>query len=237
MLFAAYTWPTQTVADEIVVSITSHNNVHLRGNYGLYFIACATFSIGGDGAYFGLQTDVGHPARGGMGKGAIFSRWYRNNETAETRLEDTRFPLGGWTESGDYEGNFVSVRGRYRWGAGDYTLRVAAQEADEVGQWYGLWVGDGKGNEKWIGSLRFSPGAKIDPVCDSTIEVYGASPLKPANVPYWMVSVNPPRGNGISADLMDTFYPDNVGSLRNALITVDGQRVTFEVGLDYVAHE
>ena len=237
MLFAAYTWPVPTAVDEIVVSITSHNDVELRGNHGLYFIACTAFSIGGDGAYFGLQTDVSDPARGNLGKGAIFSRWYENNEIVEVRLADTRIPEHGWTESGDYEGNFISVRGRYPWGAGNYALKVAAQEADGVGQWYGLWVIDGSGKETWIGSLRFALEAKIDPVCYSTVEVYGGLPLKPANVPYWKVSVNPPTGNGISADLMDTFYPENVESLRNTLITVDSQRVTFEVGLDYIAHD
>lgn len=237
MLFAAYAWPARAAMDKISVSVTSHNEVELRGNHGLYFIACTAFSIAGDGAYFGLQTDVNDPARGNLGKGAIFSRWYENNETAEVRLADTRVPEHGWTESGDYEGNFVSVRGIYPWGAGDYTLRVAAQEADAVGQWYGLWVVDGSGRETWIGSLRFSPGARIDPVCHSAVEVYGGPPLKPADLPYWKVSVNPPTGNGMPADLVETWYPQNVESLRNALITVDGARVTFEVGLDQIAHE
>ena len=237
MLFAAYAWPVGTAMDEILVSFTVDNDVELGGNHGLYLIACTAFSIAGDGAYFGLQTDVSDPARGNLGKGAIFSRWYENNETAEVRLADTRVPERGWTESGDYEGNFVSVRGRYQWGAGDYTLKVAAQEADNVGQWYGLWVIDGSSKETWIGSLRFSPGARIDPVCYSTVEVYGGPPLKPANVPYWKVSVNPPTGNGIPAALVETWYPQNVESLRNALITVNGARVTFEVGLDYIAHE
>ncbi len=237
MLFAAYAWPVGTAIDEILVSFTVDNDVELGGNHGLYFIACTAFSIAGDGAYFGLQTDVNDPARGNLGKGAIFSRWYENDETAAVRLADTRVPERGWTESGDYEGNFVSVRGRFQWGAGDYTLKVAAQEADNVGQWYGLWVIDGSGKETWIGSLRFSPGARIDPVCYSTVDVYGGPPLKPANLPYWKVSVNPPTGNGIPAALVDTWYPQNVESLRNALITVNGARVTFEVGLDYIAHE
>ena len=74
-------------------------------------------------------------------------------------LRTPESPCEGGRESGDYEGNFVSVRSRYEWGAGDYSLKVAAQEADDVGHWYGLWVIDGNGKETWIGSLRFSPGA------------------------------------------------------------------------------
>ena len=237
MLYAAYAWPAGTAMDEILVSFTVDNDVELAGDHGLYFIACTAFSIAGDDAYFGLQTDVSAPARGNLGKGAIFSRWYENDETAEVRLADTRVPESGWTESGDYEGNFVSVRGRYRWGGGDYTIKVAAQEADNVGRWYGLWVIDGNGKETWIGSLRFSPGARIDPACYSTVEVYGGPPLKPADLPYWKVSMNPPTGNGIPTALVDTWYPQNVGSLRNALITVNGARVTFEVGLAYIAHD
>lgn len=65
----------------------------------------------------------------------------------------------------------------------------------------------------------------------------GGPPLKPADVPYWKITVNPPAGNGIPAALEETWYPENVESLRNALITVDGARVTFEAGLDYIAHE
>ncbi len=237
MLYAAYVWPVGTAIDEILVSFTVDNDVELVGAHGLYFIACTGFSIAGDNAYFGLQTDVRDPARGNLGKGVIFSRWYENNETADVRLADTRVPESGWTEAGDYERNFVSVRGRYQWGGGDYTIKVAAQEADNVGQWYGLWVIDGNGKETWIGSLRFSPGARIDPACYSTVQVYGGPPLKPADIPYWKVSVNPPTGNGIPAALEDTWYPENVESLRNALITVNGARVTFEVGLAYIAHD
>ena len=46
-----------------------------------------------------------------------------------------------------------------------------------------------------------------------------------------------PRADGTPGKLARTFYPDDVGSLRNALITVEDDVVTFEVGLDYIAHK
>jgi len=236
MLFAAYTWSRANIS-EVEVPFTFHNDLEFRGSHGLYFIACTAFAIGGDGAYFGLQTDVNDPERGSLGKGAIFSRWYENNEPAEVRLADTKIPAGGWTESGDYEGSFVSVRGQYPWTNGAYSLKVSSQEADEVGQWYGLWVIDSDGGETWIGSLRFALGATIDPYCYSTLEVYGWPALKPVDVPYWQVTVRPPLADGVPANLADTFYPENVESLRNALITTDGDVVTFEIGLDHIAHD
>ena len=236
LLGAYYHWPQETGFDQVEVGVTVHNDIDLRRPYGLYLIGCSPFAIGDAVAYFGLQTDVQHLGvlRGSSGKGAIFSRWYANNETADVRLADTRIPEDGWTEAGGYEGDFVSVRRRYDWTAGDYTLKVEAQESDDVGRWYGLFVVDSVGGEMWVGSLRFAPEAKIQPYCGTVIEAYGTRPLKPSQVPYWMVSVTPPLGDGKSAELWKAWYPDNVETLRNTLISVDDERVVFEVGLSYL---
>ena len=107
-------------------------------------------------------------------------------------------------------------------------MRVSAEESDDVGRWFGYYV-----NNTWIGSLRFSPGAQIWPVCATPIEVYG-EPVKPSDIPYWKVSMEAPVADELSAQLLRTFYPDNVESLRNALISVEDGVVTFEVGLDYI---
>ena len=205
-----------------------HNDIEYRGDNGLYLIACTAFAIGENSAYFGLQTALNTGPQGGwrdIGKGAIFSVWDVPND------EGVRGPESSWVESGDYEGDFLSVRNRYDWREGRYTLRVSAEETDEGGRWFGLYV-----NDTWIGSLRFAPGAKIKPYCATPIEVYGA-PVSPADIPYWKVSMTAPMADGIPAKLVTTFYPDNVGSLRNALITVEDDVVTFEVGLDYIAHK
>ena len=103
-----------------------------------------------------------------------------------------------------------------------------------MGRWYGLFMVDAIGAEVWIGSLRFAPDARIQPGCVTVLEVYGTRPVKPSQIPYWGVSVTPPLGDGKAAELWDTWYGDNVGTLRNTLISVDGDRVFFEVGLSYL---
>ena len=214
--------------DEVAVTVDIHNDIQYRGNNGLYLIACTAFTIGKHGAYFGLQTNVSTGPAGGwrnIGKGAIFSAWDVPD------LKGVRGPEGSWVESGDYEGNFLSVRSPYEWEAGRYTMRVAREEKDAVGRWFGFYV-----NDTWIGSLRFPSGSRIRPWCATPIEVYGA-PVRPVDIPYWKVSMMAPRADGIPGKLARTFYPDDVGSLRNALITVEDDVVTFEVGLDYIAHK
>ncbi len=227
MLYAMRGWELGLSFEEMAVTVDIHNDIEYRGDNGLYLIACTPFLIGENGAYFGLQTDVNTGPKGGwqsIGKGAIFSVWDAPDETW------ARGPEGSWIESGDYEGSFLSVRSPYEWTEGQYTLRVSAEETDEHGSWFGLYL-----NDAWMGSLRFAANARIKPMCDTTIEVYG-QPVKPADIPYWRVSVRTPVADGVPAALLHTFYPRNVENLRNTLITVKGDAVTFEVGLDHIAH-
>lgn len=225
MVYADWFWASELSFDEIEVTVNIHNDIEYRGGNGLYLIGCTAFGIGDNDAYFGLQTDMSTGPQGGsrkIGKGAIFSVWDTPN------LDGVRGPDGVWVESGDYEGNFLSVRSPYAWGEGQYTMRVSAEESDDVGRWFGYYV-----NDTWIGSLRFLPDAEIKPFCATPIEVYGP-PVKPSDIPYWKVSMEAPVAEGVSAQLLTTFYPDDVGSLRNAFITVKDGMVTFEVGLDYI---
>ena len=231
MVYADWNWDHALSFDKIEVTVNIHNDIDYRSSNGLYLIACTAFYIGENLAYFGLQTNVNHPVRGALGKGAIFSRWYEENKDWPERKKDAGIPDAGWVAARDHEGRFVSVRGKYGWEAGENTLRVAAEESDADGRWFGFYV-----NDTWIGSLRFAPDAAIKPFCATPIEVYGP-PVRPSDIPYWRVSMGPPVADGLEAELLTTFYPDDVGHLRNALITVDGDVVTFEVGLDYLAHE
>ncbi len=230
MMFAMWSWDEPT--DEITVTVDFQNDIEYRGDQGLYFIACTPFAIGNTSAYFGLQTDVNTGPMGGrrnIGKGAIFSVWDVPND------KGVRGPEDSWVEQGDYEGKFLSVRRAYDWGAGQHTLRLSAEETDEEGRWFSLHV-----NELWMGSLRIplvDGGARIQPNCGSAVEVYGGPPVKPSAIPYWNIVVAPPQADGQTADLTETFYPENVESLRNTLITREDVGVRFEVGLDYIAHE
>ncbi len=225
MLAADWGWDRSLRFDEISVTVTIHNNIEYRRDNGLYLIGCTAFTIGDNDSYFGLQTKATTgPSHNysTIGKGAIFSGW--NMPT----LDGVRGPAVHYVEAGDYEGNFISVRIPYDWEAWEYTMRIATEESDDLGRWFGYYV-----NDTWVGSLRFPPDAKIRPWCATPIEVYGVD-VRPSEIPYWKVSMLPPVGDGIAADLIKTRYPDNVDSLINTLITVDGDRVTFEVGLDHI---
>ncbi len=230
MLFVDWRWSRPT--DEIEITVEIQNDIEYRGQHGLYLIACTPFTIGDHGAYFGLQTDINTGPKGGwrnIGKGAIFSVWDVPNN------QGVRGPQDSWVEAGDYEGDFLSVRTPYDWGSGRYTLRISAEETDDEGRWFGYYV-----NDTWMGSLKF-PSARGEPkiqlYCASTIEVYGARTVKPSAIPYWSVVVEPPKANGQPIIRVSTHYPSNVGSLRNALVTLENDAVRLEVGLDYIAHD
>ena len=239
MLYAFWS-ADKPASDLLEVTVTLQNDVEMKGSgRGLYLIACTPGRIAKTGFYFGLQTDVNDPVLGRRGKGAIFSRWYQRNEPAEVRLADTRTPLGGWTESGDYEGNFVSVRNTYNWSNGQYALQIRGAETEGTGRWFEYWVADEDGNNTWIGSLRFplvDGVAQMANSCGITIEVYGR-PSRPLDIPYWKVTVNRPTWDGASGMLTRTCYPVNVQNFRNTLVTQreDGS-VELEVGLDRLAH-
>ena len=195
MIYSQWAFPGRLRPDDISVDVTIHNDIQMRDHNGLYLIGCTGSYIEAASFYFGLQTNVNDPRIGSLGKGAIFSRWYESNKTADVRLPDTRVPEHGWTEGGDYEGNFVSVRGLYEWAAGTYSLQLRGAEVDDSpGRWFEYWVVDESGAETWIGSIRFplvNGQARIHRSCYSTIEVYGR-PTKPSEIPFWKVSVNGP---------------------------------------------
>ena len=180
-----------------------------------------------------------------QGKGFIFSRWYDNLEPRELRVADTRIPADGWVEAGDYEGNFVSVRGRYPWEPGVYRMEVRGAETDDVGRWFEFWVVDDRtGIETWIGSLRFKTASdgstSISNRCGMALEAYGGGGyLTPREIPYWQVSSKPPTIDGEAATSVNPCYPGNVGSLRNAGVSYDEDAGVgrFEIGLDHLTHE
>ena len=236
MMFTWWQWDREGL--DLSLEVTLHNDPEPMPRGGLYLIGCTGFAIGGQGAYFGLQTDVNDPGRGGQGRGAIFSRWYDRNEARNVRVADTRASDGGWIESGDYEGNFVSVRNTYPWRAGTYRMELRAGELEAEHRWYEYWIVDDEGTETWMGSLRFPLPAMTHAACGTALEAYGQY-LRPVDVPYWKVTVAPPVLDGVSARLDEVCYPQNVESLRNVIARYDDALgvVVYEVGLDYLAHD
>ncbi len=113
MMYADWDRPGSAGLDSLPLTVNLENDITMLGNSGSFLKGCTGIYIGDMGFYFGLQTNIQRVPHGLIGKGMIFSRWYDNDEPAPVRQADTRIPDDGWTESGDYEGNFVSVRGLY----------------------------------------------------------------------------------------------------------------------------
>src|SRR5437667_1662901 len=112
-----YVWWRFGVAEfeDFQIDITIHND--LGTEPGIYF-KMYQGQIGEVGFYFGLQTDVYEPNRGGRGKGLIFSRWKTRD------LADVRPASDGWAQSAGYEGDFVGIRKKYEWTNHSYRLRL-----------------------------------------------------------------------------------------------------------------
>lgn len=170
---------------------TIHNDFdthNLYPNHGLYLMLDSS-DISGTGYYFGIQ--AGLRVGRGLGKGCIFSRWGTRD------LSNVRVAEDGWSESAGYEGDFVSVRKAYHWSAGDYRARIATDEEDDEGRWFGLWFTDkSTGETTWCGSLRFpySNGkASLNVIHGSVVEIFGGPRgIKPIDIPEWQVTMHPP---------------------------------------------
>ena len=183
--------------ESLTIDFTIHNDIMgFDGPNGLYLML-GRAQISGTLFYFGLQTDVYDPASGSRGKGLIFSRW-ETRDLANARVAD---PVEGWTESSGHEGDFIGVRRSYKWGAGDYRVRVAPDGSDEGGRWFGMWITDkSTGETTRGGSLRFAyenGRAAISSPVYSTMEIYGSAPIRPIDIPEWRVSIARPLSDSV----------------------------------------
>ena len=174
-------------------NFTIHNDITARelpDDAGLYLILFSS-DVSGTGYYFGIQTDVYDPEVGrGRGKGLIFSRWGTRD------LSNVRVAEDGWSQSSGHEGDFVGVRKAYRWDAGDYGVRIAADGEDDEGRWFGLWITDrSTGETTWCGSLRFARFARLEPVGATAPEIHGVGTTRAIDVPEWHISLQAPVGD------------------------------------------
>lgn len=183
---------------ELVVDLTIHNDVDsFLGDHGIYIILGQGF-ISEEGYYFGIQTDVSDPSIGrSRGKGLIFSRWGTRD------LANARIAEDGWTESSGHEGDFIGVRRKHDWSAGDYRLRLGPDGAETDGEWFSLWITElASDTTTWIGALKFpyvDNRALIQPPSYTAIEIYGIRRIRPIDIPELRVSVKVPSGDGVQA--------------------------------------
>ena len=199
---------------EMTTDFTIHNDV---GNYssrsGLYLML-GVHKISDTLLYYGIQT------RNDGSKALIFSRW------DTTDLANARVAPGGFSEAGDYEGNFISVRCHYEWSDGDYRVRLASDGADDDGEWFGVWITDVDADTTtWFGSLKFpfadgEEQAWIKGSSYSTIEIYGR-PIRPIDVPVWEVSIQRPVGDGAASSHGAIGYGNGLTDFPNAEIHYD----------------
>ena len=216
--------PDQGPFREIETDFTIHNDIDDWYSQHGYYLILIQNSISGVGFYFGLQThvhDPNPPYRGG--RGLIFSRW-KTRDLKNARVADAE---EGWTESAGHEGDFIGVRRSYRWGAGNYRVRIAPDGLESDGEWFGLWITDLDTNETtWIGSLKFpllNGTANIKPYSSATIEIYGIPRFRPIDIPQWHVSVKRPLGDNIQSEWGFTSYPfdDSDNPLFNSDVQYD----------------
>ena len=205
--------------------LTIHNDIDVRelpNDAGLYLILFSS-DISGTGYYFGLQTDVHDPSVGrGRGKGLIFSRWGTRD------LSNVRVAEDGWHESAGHEGDFVGVRKAYRWGAGDYRVRIAADGEDDEGRWFGLWITDkATGETTWCGSLRFDRFSRLEPAGGTAPEIYGAGATRAIDVPFWNISLKKPVGDMNSPS--SEAYIDYNALIPNSNISYDRSDSTVHI--------
>ena len=231
MAHIRWKWPRDPKSDErprfreMTTDFTIHNDVGNFSNRSGLYLMLGSHKISDTLLYYGVQT------RNDGSKALIFSRW------GTTDLANARVAPGGFSEAGDYEGDFISVRRHSEWGDGDYRVRLASDGADADGEWFGVWITDLDDNATtWFGSLKFPLAgtenqAWINDRSYSTIEIYGR-PIRPIDIPVWEVSVQRPLADGASSTHGTTGYGHGPTDFPNAEIhhDTDSDLVSMTVG-------
>lgn len=184
-------------------------------------------------AYAGFQNRGRIDEQGREGMRIIFSRW------DERRREYIRPEPGGLSESGGYEGDFISVRKAYPWRPGRYSMsliRLDGDDADPPGAWVRLRVCfylDERCDS--AGALKF-PGTalRLQRRFGSFVEVYGPA-IDPDLIPKGSIVIGNVRVNGEKARLASAsaFYPKDVPHYATARPAgEDSVRIEFGVADD-----
>ena len=205
-------WPggaSYTGANVVEVDFTIHNDVVLddsTADFTFYFMILAE-KISETSFYLGLQIDENDHAGVGHGKRLIFSRWGTRD------LNNVRLPEeNSWSQSSGHEGDFVGARIAYNWGAGDYKIKLAAEDReDSEGRWFGVWITDKSTDETtWGGSLRFpfkDGQARVRATAvNSVIEVVGGVSITPRDIPAWHLSMSRPSYTFGTYTFQPTYY-------------------------------
>ncbi len=144
MTYQNWTMGMQAMAD-IWVDFTIHTEP--KGPAGIY-LQLWDSAIGSWGQYLGLQF---REDGGRIRTNTIWSR-FGNQDTSDLDLD----PENGYSEAAGYEGDFISLRNRYDWEVGTYTVHVHLDALDLKGVWYRMRIYDHR-RDTWtvLGRMRF----------------------------------------------------------------------------------
>lgn len=183
--------------------------------------------------YLGYQTNLKQRGKD-FGPGVIFSRWDTQNPAALKSV------VGGFSEIGDYEGRFVSVRKPLQLQEGPVSFEMLTQpdKNNSTHIWLDLFVvhtKDGQQKREKVGSLRF-PGsqAKLTKKLKITVESYSLKKGNRANL--WMVPAfdykfYAPKINSRTIDQKpEISYPEKAPKIVKATRENDGVHL-FRTGL------
>lgn len=232
MVAANWHWhPWEEVTHtSIEIPFTLHSDpTNFSDIHGLYLILGQS-EISDTLFYFGIQTGVSGRNNENTGKGVIYSRW------DERDLSNARVPTGCFATSSGHEGDFIGLRCPYEWTVGEYSARIAFEEEDDGGEWYGLWITDElSGEVKWIGSLRFpksnSRNMGMHSGLATALEIYGHKSIRPIDIPNWHVTVSQPVSREESTpDWVAVYYGGEEISNNDAWWNADEGHVRFIVG-------
>jgi len=179
-------------------------------DYNLYIAPIGIAEINGLKFYGGIQSNVNGWAskesrtRVHPGKGAIFSRWSKD-EKRKLSLDHVRVSKTGLCESAGYEGEFASVRQPFEWTKGTYTYSITKGETEKINgephTWFDCTVRVHATDKViQVGSLRFEGE-------DFTfwnrhaafVEVYATSKIRLSSIPAVKVTFGTVRLNGVVA--------------------------------------
>ncbi|MBF0614305.1 MAG: hypothetical protein G8237_11110 [Magnetococcales bacterium] len=195
-LYVKYPWHKAAAeVDELEIPMRFDAYVKPERHH-LYYMFSS--ELNGIDFYFGVQTNL--KLRGtDHGVGAIFSRWDTQSG------EDLKIVSGGFSEIGDYEGKFVSVRKPVVLESAPMALRLTrrSERTDPKHVWLDFSLvhrTDGVKREEAIGSLRF-PGevARLTKRVKITVESYSLRSVSRASawrVPFFDWWLEAPRVNG-----------------------------------------
>ncbi|MCW1926647.1 hypothetical protein OKA05_29105 [Luteolibacter arcticus] len=215
--------------------------------YNLYIAPVGVGFINGLQFYGGLQSNINgwaskesreriHP-----GKGAIFSRWSKDQKTPIGLEHVHTAGPDCLVESAGYEGEFASVRRPFAWTKGTYTYEIVKGETEKAEgdspakTWFHCRVTDSTGKVHPVGSIRFEgDDFTFWEKHSAFVEVYSTAKIPSSNIPKVNVTFGWPRLNGKKAPLKNAsaYYPHDRGPAAPdcAWVKADGENCVVEVG-------